>query len=158
MMSRFMKACVAFVLTIGLGNAALADGHEGCNTDPEQLQKTGTIKGHVDSVGWLVGARWGNGVLTLTDGTERKFSLFGMKVLETGLAANDFEGDVFNLKSVEDFPGTFYGGSTKLSLLVSKGEGVFNNKRCVVVSVRASGGGLQLSAPGAAGVEVKFTD
>ncbi len=158
MITRFMKACAAFVLTIGLGNVALADGHEGCDPDPEKLEKVGTVKGHVDSVGWLVGARWGDGVLTLNDGTERKFSFFGMKMLETGLSANDFEGDVFNLKSVEDFPGTFYGGSAKLSLLVSKGEGVFNNKRCVVVSVRTSGGGLQMSAPGAAGVEVKFSD
>lgn len=67
--------------------------------DPDKLQKSGTIKGHVDSIGWLVGMRWGDGVLTMNDGTEHKFSIFGFKALETGLAANDLEGEVYNLKS-----------------------------------------------------------
>ena len=158
MITRFMKSCVAFVLTIGLGNVALADQHEGCSLDPEQLTSVGTVKGHMDSIGFLAGVRWGDGVLSLNDGTERKFKILGLKLLETGVAASDFEGEVYNLKAIKDFEGTYYGSGAKLSLIASKGEGVANNKRCVVIKVRHTGGGVQLSAPAPGGVEVSFTD
>jgi hypothetical protein len=108
------------------------------------------------SVGFIAGARWGDGVLTLKDGTDRKFKILGLKVVETGVAANDFVGEVYNLKATQDFEGTYFGASTKISVIASKGEGVVNNKRCVVVKLRYSGGGVQVSAPG--GVEASFTD
>ena len=97
-------------------------------------------------------------MVTLKDGTEKKFKVLGLKVLETGLAANDFEGEIYNLKELKDFEGTYYGASTKISVIASKGEGVVNNKRCVVVKLRYTGNGVQLSAPAPGGVEVSFTN
>jgi hypothetical protein len=108
------------------------------------------------SVGFIAGARWGDGMLAFKDGTARKFKILGAKILETAVAAKDFEGEVYNLKAAQDFEGTYFGASTKLSVIASKGEGVVNNKRCVVVKLRYSGGGVQVSAPG--GVEASFTD
>lgn len=140
-----------------LSGPALA-ASEGCDIDTEKLEQTGTVKGHMDSVGFLAGVRWGDGVLSLKDGTQRKFKVLGLKVLETGVAANDFEGEVYNLKADKDFEGTYYGASTKISVIASKGEGVVNNARCVVVKVRYTGNGVQLSAPAPGGVEVSFTD
>jgi hypothetical protein len=158
MITRFMKACAAFVLTIGLGNVALADQHEGCDPDPEKLEQVGTVKGEMNSVGFLAGVRWGDGVLTLKDGAERNFKVLGLKVLETGVAANDFEGEVYNLKATEDFEGTYYGATARISVIGSTGEGVVNNAKCVVVKLRYSGGGVQISAPAPGGVEVSFTE
>jgi hypothetical protein len=158
---RLKQAATILVLTTGLGglgNAALAEQHEGCDPDPAKLEQTGTVKGHMTSIGFIAGARWGDGVLSLQDGTARKFKILGLKVVETGVAANDFEGEVYNLKAAQDFEGTYFGASTKLSVIASKGEGVVNNKRCVVVKVRYSGSGVQLSAPAPGGVEVSFTD
>ena len=51
----------------------------------------------------MVGARWGDGVLKLSDGEEKSFSLYGAKMLETGVSASDFTGEVYNLKNVADF-------------------------------------------------------
>lgn len=159
MISKISVGLSALVLAAGLGVApAHAEEHGGCDPDPATLEKAGTITAKVTSIGFLVGARWGDGVLKLNNGEERKFSIFGMKALETGAAVNDFEGEVYNLKNVNDFPGTYYGASTRISVLASKGEGVANNKRCVVLEYRASGGGIQVSAPAPGGVEIKFTD
>ena len=159
MISKLSMSFAAGLLGLGLGMSPVyASEHEGCDPDPATLEQTGTFTAKVTSIGLLIGARWGDGVLTLKNGDQRKFSMFGMKALETGMAVNDFEGEVYNLKDVKDFPGTYYGASARLSVLASKGEGVANNARCVVLEYRASGGGLQVSAPAPGGVELKFTD
>ncbi len=157
-MSSTLRILAFAAATMLLAGPALADQHEVCDLDLEKLEPSGTVKGHMDSIGFIAGVRWGDGVLTLKDGTKRKFRLLGAKLLETGIAATDFEGEVYNLKAAKDFEGTYFGASAKLSVIASKGEGVANNKRCVVVKLRQSGGGVQLSAPAPGGVEVSFTD
>jgi hypothetical protein len=97
-------------------------------------------------------------VLKLSDGEEKSFSLYGAKMLETGVSASDFTGEVYNLKNVADFEGLYYGASSELTALSGEGEGVFNNANCVIIKVKAESAGLQLSAPGAASMEVSFED
>ena len=147
---------LAASLLVGAG-AAWADEHAACDPDPEKLEQVGTIEGSVSSMGLMVGARWGEGTLTVGDVT-RRFDIIGVKALETGVSVNDFTGEVYNLNNIEDFIGTYYGASTKLTVVAGEGEGVFNNARCVVLAVKASGGGLQLSAPGSGGVEISWDD
>ena len=65
-------------------------------------------------------------------------------------------GEVYNLKKIEDFIGVYYGAAASLKILKGKGEAVVNNSKCVVVKVKASGTGLQLSAPGSGGVYVQL--
>ena len=124
MMTRFVKACAAFGIAMGISTAALADQHEGCEVDPEKLESVGTVKGSMNGVGFIAGVRWGDGVLTLNDGTERTFKVPGLELLETGGAANDFGGEVYIIKAQKDFEGTYYGASARISVIASKGEGV----------------------------------
>lgn len=159
MIPNILKACAVSAFTVGLVGTALADEHKVCdNLDPATLEQTGTVKGNMTSVGFIAGVRWGDGVLTLKDGTKRKFKVLGLKVLETGIASNDFVGEVYNLDDVKDFEGNYYGAGTRLSVIGSTGEGIINNRNCVVIKVRYSGGGVQLSAPAPGGVAVSFTD
>ena len=149
----------AAVVTVGLSSTqAGADEHEGCDVNATDLPVSGTIEGSVDSVGFMVGARWGDGVLTLPDGTTRKFDILGAKILETGVAATEFEGNVYNLENIDDFPGTYYGASAGVTLLVGDGEAVANNAKCVILHVKAKRQGFQLSAPGASGIEISWDD
>ncbi|MEE8154662.1 MAG: hypothetical protein V3R30_03035 [Kiloniellales bacterium] len=101
---------------------------------------------------------WGNGVLTLSNGEQRKFSILGGKVLETGVATNVFTGEVYNLNNVDDFEGTYFGAAQKISIVKSKGEAIVNDGKCVVIKARTVGHGLQLSAPAPGGIEISFTD
>ena len=150
-------SALAFAMSL---NTAYADGHEDCDVDAAGMPASGTITATVTSIGFMLSARWGDGVLTLNDGTERKFHLVGAKALETGVASNDFVGEVYNLKNVEDFEGTYYGAGTKVNLgTATKGEGAANNAKCVVLKYRMEGGGgLQVSGPAPGGVEVSFID
>jgi hypothetical protein len=160
MIKQFLTGAIAVTVVLGLGVAPThATEHETCGVDVENATPAGKVTGSVKTIGWLVGARWGNGVLTLDNGEQRKFHIVGAKALETGVAENEFEGDVFNLNSVEDFEGTFYGAGTGITVgSLGKGEAVVNNARCVVVKLRMTGTGLKFSGPAPGAVEVSFTD
>ena len=159
MIDRMWKSTAigAFALAIA-STTAFADQHELCGLDLTEATPSAVVSGEVKTVGWLVGVRWGNGVLTMSDGEERNFSILGGKILETGVAKNVFTGEVYNLNNVADFEGTYIGASTKISIIKSSGEGIVNNGNCVVVKFRAVGYGLQLSGPAPGGAEISFTD
>ncbi len=159
MIDRVWKSsAIAAVALAFASTAAYADGHEVCGIDLTEATPSAAVSGQIKSVGFMVGLRWGNGVLTLSNGEQRHFAILGGKLLETGVAKNVFTGEVYNLNNVADFEGTYYGASTKISIIKSKGEAIANNSNCVVVKIRTVGHGLQLSAPAPGGVEVSFTD
>jgi hypothetical protein len=117
---------------------------------------TGTVSGSITSIGFIAGGRWGEGVLTLKNGEQRRFDILGVKLLETGAAKTEFEGEVYNLNNVEDFVGTYTGASAGIAVIAGKGEAALNNGRCVIVKVRAYRAGVQASAPAPSGVEISW--
>jgi lipid-binding SYLF domain-containing protein len=155
-----LKTAAAGVVVLGLGvSPSYADEHELCGVDIENATPSGVVIGSIKTIGWLVSARWGNGVLTLENGEQHRFHMVGAKALETGAAKDDIVGEVYNLKNLEDFEGTYWGASKNIKLgTLGKGEGVVNNSRCVVVKFRISGMGLKVSGPAPGGVEVSFID
>lgn len=160
MLAKFIKTAAAGTLALGIGiSGAYADEHETCGVDLENAVPSGTITGSIKTIGFMVGARWGNGVLTLANGETRTFQMIGAKALETGAAKNDFVGEVYNLKNTDDFEGTYLGSSRNITVgTIGKGEGIANNDKCVVVKVRMSGTGLKTSGPAPGGIEVSFTN
>ena len=159
MTNTWWKALAIGAAAIAISSSAvLADQHEACGIDLTEATPDGVISGEVKSVGYLVGLRWGNGVLTLSNGERHRFSILGAKLLETGVAKNVISGEVYNLNSLADFEGTYFGAAKKISIVKSKGEAVANNKQCVVVKLRSVGHGLQLSGPAPGGVEISLFD
>ncbi len=147
-------AVIVSVIAFGSGNVMAAEACAG----EGGLTKSGTIVATATSVGFIAGIRWGGGEVTLNNGQKFKFKFKGLKVLDTGVAVTDFVGEVYNLKKVEDFIGVYYGASTSLKIVKGVGEVVINNSKCVVVKAKASGKGLQLSAPGPGGVYVQLAE
>lgn len=141
--------------TLGISAATAAEETDACGDD---LPLSGTIAGSGQTVGFLIGARWGKGVLKLDDGREFPFSVRGIKTIETGATLVDWEGEVYNLERVEDFIGHYYGYSTRLVALQGEGQLVMNNSRCVVVVARPVSQGVALSAPTPQGVTVQFSE
>ncbi len=160
MLTGTLKIAAAGVVALGLGVfPSYAEDHELCGVDIENATPSGAVSGSVKTIGFIVSARWGKGVLTLANGDHRRFHIVGAKALETGAAVNDFEGEVFNLKDVGDFEGTYWGASKNINLgPLGKGEAVANNARCVVIKLRMTGTGLKVSGPAPGGVEVSFID
>ncbi len=160
MLKRFLKTAAAGAVALGLGvSPSFAEEHELCGVDIENATPSGTVTGSVKTIGFIVSARWGTGVLTLDNGDQRRFHVVGAKALETGAAKNDFVGEVYNLENVGDFEGTYWGASKNINLgPIGKGEAVANNARCVVIKLRMTGTGLKVSGPAPGGVEVSFID
>ncbi len=152
-----MASAVAIAATV-FGNMALAQsGEEKAKAcDRDNLVQSGTVQFSMTQIGFLVGVRWGEGVLTVKDGFQLSFDVSGAKLLETGIATAKFEGEVYNLTNLHDFEGTYFGSSTKISLIKGKGELQTNNANCVFIRARSTSGGLQLSGPAPEGLAIKF--
>ena len=147
---------VLAALALGAAEPASAQANfEECGTD---LPLAGTISGQGRSVSYIVGYRWGKGVLTLNDGREFPFTVRGLKVMETGVRAMEIEGEVYNLERIEDFIGHYYGASMGLVPVKGKGEIVMNNSRCVVIVARHKSKGITMSAPAPQGITIQFAD
>ena len=160
MLKKLLTASAVAIVVTAFSNMALAQSEEekakAC--DLENLVQSGTLTFNLRTVGFLVGVRWGEGVLIMNDGFQLGFDVSGAKLLETGISNAEFEGDVYNLDDIEDFEGTYFGSSTKLTVVKGKGELRTNNANCVVIRATSTGGGLQLSAPAPEGLAIKFED
>ncbi len=158
MLKKFLTASAVAIAATAFGNMAGAQsGEEKAKAcDRDNLVQSGTLQFSMTQIGFLVGVRWGEGVLTLNDGFQLNFDVSGAKLLETGIATANFEGEVYNLTNIEDFEGTYYGASTKITVIKGKGELQTNNANCVFIRARSTGGGLQLSAPAPEGLAIKF--
>jgi hypothetical protein len=111
------------------------------------------------TVGWIIGVRWGEGTLTLNDGSQHKFTGSGAKLLETGAAEVTFEGKVYNLEKLEDFEGDYAAVSGGLTVIKGlAGGALLANDRCVYVNIDMESKGIRLSAPAPGGVLIKLED
>ncbi len=158
MLKKLLTASAVAIAAAAFGDMALAQGgeEEAKACDRDNLVQSGTLQFSMTSVGFLLGVRWGEGVLTLNNGEQHSFDVSGAKLLETGIATANFEGEVYNIRSLEHFEGTYYGASTKITVIKGKGELQTNNANCVFIRARSTGGGLQLSAPAPEGLAIKF--
>jgi hypothetical protein len=130
---------------------AVAEEKQKCSE--RELVKAGTFEATVTSVGLIVGARWGSGILTLNNGDTHRFSLKGAKVMEIGAAKKQLAGTIYNLEKLDDFPGTYLGVGGGLTAVTAGLGGVsITNGACVVLNASAKDSkGLQVSMPIAPG-------
>lgn len=156
MIRKLVRTITVVMAATTFGGGALADEHEGC--DGKNLVQSGTIQAHVTRIGFMVGVRWGDGILTLNSGEKHKFDILGLKLIESGVANMDLEGEIYNLKKLEDFEGVYFGSSAAATLVKGKGEAMANSSKCVFIRARGTTVGVQMSAPAPGGVQIKFSD
>lgn len=138
---------------------AQADSH-GTTCDEKELVEAGTLTGEGKSVGFVVGVRWGQGVVRMNNGTTFKFKAKGGKAMEMGAAATKFSGTVYNLQKPADFAGV-YSGLTGGVTVAKAGAGFveLTNGNCVVLKLkRHDPKGLQGSAPMLSAIEVEVVE
>jgi len=124
-----------------------------------ELERSGELRGTGRSVGFIIGVRWGVGMVRMDDGRSFKFQAKGIKPAEMGAAETKFVGIVYNLDKPEDFAGTYGGVATGLTA-VAKGFGgaAYQNGKCVTVQIkRFDPKGVQGSLPMMSGIHVELT-
>jgi hypothetical protein len=132
MYKKFMVVAwvLAFALTAG---SALAD------------EPSGTISIKLTSASAVMGASWGEGVLTFGAKTY-SFKVRGLKVLSVGLTKASANGDVYKLANASDLAGN-YKEASRAGLTFIEGEKgiVVQNEKGVVINVKATSQGIGLS-------------
>jgi len=96
-----------------------------------------------------VGVSWGDGTLRFK-GKEYQFSIEGMTLVDVGISKASAVGDVYDLKDVSQFEGTYVAGEAGFALAGGMGGMSLRNQNGVVMHLRSvtQGAKLQLGPSG----------
>jgi hypothetical protein len=120
---------LAFVLTAG---AALAD------------TPSGTISIRLNSASAVMGASWGQAVLTF-QGKTHLYQVRGLKVLSVGIRTLALNGDVYNLNQLNDLAGTYQKADPAgITFIVGEKGLVIRNDKGVTINIKGLQKGLNV--------------
>lgn len=108
-------------------------------------EPSGTISVKLTSASAVMGAAWGQGVLTFGDRTYH-FKVKGLKVLSVGIKKASVNGEVYKLSNPADLAGTYKQASKGGLTLIKgkKGTVVVENDKGVVINVFGSAKGMDV--------------
>jgi len=120
------RAGIVAVMALNLALMATA-----VSAEEEPKQPDATVKLSGNSVALGLGYAWGNGVLTYK-GKEYRFKIKGLTTGAAGVTGIDVTGDVYHLKGIEDFAGTYAGFTAEATVgggvnfaVIQNGSGVY---------------------------------
>jgi hypothetical protein len=126
--------CVAVITTIlALSSSVFAD----------DAQPDATLEMTQTSVALVFGYTWGGGTLTF-QGKTYPVEIDGLSFLALGVVRAKASAEVYNLKRLEDFPGTYMAGSIEGTAVAGAGATVMRNQNGVVVHLFTTTEGLNL--------------
>ena len=94
------------------------------------------------AVGIGVGGSWGHGTLHF-QGKDYPFRMRGLDLVNVGAAKVTASGDVYNLKSVADFNGTYAAASAGLAVAGGGSGTAMKNDRGVAIRMTSTTEGVQ---------------
>lgn len=105
---------------------------------------SGTLRLESREVAAGIGVSWGQGVLTV-DGVDHPFSVSGLTVADVGIARVTATGQIYGLRKLEDFNGTYQG--VTLGIAVGGGSEflAMRNENNVYIKMRAGQQGVRFS-------------
>jgi len=107
-------------------------------------EPSGTIRIESTSVALGIGVTWGDGVLTY-EGKEYHFSVSGLSVVDLGVASVTASGEVYNLKSIDDFEGNYLAGEAGAVAGGGASIAEMQNQNGVVIKLDSTQTGAKLT-------------
>ena len=104
---------------------------------------SGTLEISSKTIAIGIGVNWGHGTLKFK-GKEHKFKVNGLSVVDLGIASVSAAGNVYNLKSVSDFAGTYSGGGAAIAVAGGVGAQELKNQNGVKIKLKSKKQGVQL--------------
>jgi len=118
-------------------------------------EPSATVSVESTSVAIGVGVEWGHGTLKF-QGKEYKFSIKGLSVIDLGVSSISATGNVYKLKKVSDFAGTFTAASAGIAVGGGAGASTMVNQNDVVLNLTSTKAGVKFKlAPEGLKVELK---
>ncbi len=113
----------------------------------------GTVSMVVNSVALGPGVEWGQGILSLSDGTQYRFTVKGLEAGGVGAAQAFLHGHVYHVTKVADFAGLY--GAVDIGFTVLGGQGgmAMRNQPGVLIYLESVESGVQLTLS-VAGIEI----
>jgi hypothetical protein len=115
---------------------------------------SGTVKVESTSIAVGVGITWGDGTLTFK-GKQYPFTVKGLSISDLGYAKVHAKGNVYDLKKVSDFAGTYGVAQAGGSIGVGGAGLTMKNEHDVVMILHAVEKGVNLTL-GVEGLQVKM--
>jgi hypothetical protein len=146
---RKMTGCFLLTAALLVSGLALAE---------DAKQPVGKVSIEEKQFGLILGGSMGSGSLTF-EGKEHPFKLKGLSAgINVGISKMSAVGEVYDLKSVADFPGTY----TKLAGSVALGGGVgglrLKNEHGVIMNLHSRTAGLELNLGTVSGVAITMDE
>jgi hypothetical protein len=120
----------------------------------QDKKPSGTVTLESKSIAAGVGVSWGDGMLMFQD-KEHKFSVKGLSVVDLGVSKVTAKGDVYDLKKLSDFSGTYVAAQAGAVVAGGAGAVAMKNQHGVTMVLTGTGMGGQLTLA-AKGVDVKL--
>lgn len=139
-----MRVLIIGLVGLGLVTAGAA----------QEKKPAATVTVESKSVAVGVGVSWGDGVLTY-QGKTHKFSVSGLSVADLGVSKVSAKGEVYNLKKLGDFSGTYAAAAAGAAVGAGAGAIAMKNQNGVEMVLTGTGKGIQLTLA-AKGIEVKL--
>jgi hypothetical protein len=115
-----------------------------------------TIKLSEGSVAAGVGLSWGKGTLTYK-GKSHAISVSGLDVGSVGVSQVSATGNVYHLKKLEDFNGTYAAAAAAATVGGGAGAAALQNQNGVEIHLTSTSRGVKLTA-GASGVKMELKE
>ena len=115
---------------------------------------SGTVKLTSKAVAVGIGVSWGDGTLSF-GGKAHSFSVEGLSVADLGVSDVTTSGEVFNLKNVADFSGTYVAGEAGIAIVAGPTDTIMKNDKGVVLRLHGTQKGARLTLA-AGGVTLKL--
>jgi hypothetical protein len=126
--------CVAMIATIlALSSPVFA----------EDAKPDATLELTQTSVALVIGYTWGSGTLTF-QGKTYPVEIDGLSFLALGVVRAKASAEVYNLKSAEDFSGTYVAGSIEGTAVAGAGATTMRNQNGVVINLFTTTEGLNI--------------
>jgi hypothetical protein len=143
-MKRVTASMLVLAMVLVLSGLALA---------AEDKKPDATLKLSEGQVALGIGWSWGKGVLTYK-GKDYPFKVEGLSVGDVGVTKADAVGNVYNLKKMSDFNGTYTSAAAQGTLGGGAGVSTMKNQNGVVINLESTTQGVNVKV---AGEGVKFT-
>jgi hypothetical protein len=134
-LSRTCLSVLLVIICLGLVPTAVAKGPP----------LSGSLSIATTSVAVGIGVNWGNGVLT-TRGKRYTFGVQGLEVGGIGVSKVRAVGQVYYLKQVADFAGTYVAATADASMGGGAGVLTMRNQHGVVINLQSVQQGIKLTA------------
>jgi len=133
--SRFRVSALLGVMFLGLMATAVA----------KPPTPSGTLTIATTSIAVGIGVNWGTGVLT-TYGQRYAFTVQGLEVGGVGVSKVQAVGQVYNLRKVADFSGTYVAVGADAAVGGGAGILTMRNQHGVVINLQSTQQGIKLTA------------